>query len=395
MPSTGTVFAPQEIPPLTNTLSQSKVNSAWQEAYLPTKTIQSHASNLLRSPNGDLLAAWFGGKQEGIPDICIYTARLPANSNTWEPAEKQSHDDQHSEQNPVLFQTPEGPLWLLWTSQDAGNQDSAIVKKRVSSDGGRTWGELETLFDEPGTFIRQPLVVLQNGTWVLPIFRCRSEPGERWIGNDDISCIKSSRDQGKTWQETVVPKSYGAVHMAIVPLKSGTYLGIFRSRWADFVYTSVSEDGVHWSVPKATELPNPNAGIGATTLDSGKVVLIYNHSSAKGLVEKREGLYDDITPASDTRKNQKSKHPGKEAFWGAPRAPLCIATSNDDGKTWVKETLEDGDGFCMTNNSEQKLNRELSYPSIVPDGKGGVHVAFTFWRQTIKYVHLGSEYFEN
>ena len=236
--------------------------------------------------------------------------------------------------------------------------------------------------------------MLKNGTWVLPIFRCRSEPGERWIGNDDISCIKSSTDQGATWSETEVPNSPGAVHMAIVPLKNGTYLGIFRSRWADFVYTSTSDDGINWTVPKATELPNPNAGVGATVLESGKVVLVYNHSSAKGLTEKREGLYDDITSADDTRKNQKAKHPGREAFWGAPRAPLCVAVSEDDGKTWKSETLEEGDGFCMTNNSEQKLNRELSYPSIVGDGSGGVHIAFTFWRQTIKYVRLSAEYFK-
>ncbi|KAG4433009.1 hypothetical protein IFR05_011524 [Cadophora sp. M221] len=385
---------PSLIPPLGTTLTQISTTPSRQESYLPTTTPQSHASNLLLLPNGDLLCAWFGGKQEGIPDISIYISRLPSLTNTWLPAEKISNDATRSEQNPILFQSPSlrGEVWVLWTSQDGGNQESAIVKKRVSNDGGLTWGADETLFDEPGTFIRQPIVVVRGGIWVLPVFKCRVQKGERWVGNDDISCVKASRDQGATWIETEVPMSFGCVHMAILPLRSGMYLALFRSRWADFVYTSSSEDGIHWNEPRPTELPNPNAGIGATVLGDGRVVLLYNRSSGKGIKEKREGLYDDITSADDTRKNQGSKHGGRVAIWGAPRAPLCLAVSDDEGKTWRSRLVEDGDGYCMTNNSEQKLNRELSYPSIVADRNGTIHVAYTFWRQTIKYVKLGEDF---
>jgi predicted neuraminidase len=41
----------------------------------------------------------------------------------------------------------------------------------------------------------------------------------------------------------------------------------------------------------------------------------------------------------------------------------------------------------MTNNSEHKTNRELSYPSILAEGEA-VHVAFTFHRQYIKYARI-------
>ncbi|KAH8682894.1 glycosyl hydrolase BNR repeat-containing protein [Tricladium varicosporioides] len=392
-PSKVTV-SPSIIPPLGIAVKQVSTVPSRSESYLPTTTTQSHASSLLLLPSGDLLCAWFGGKQEGIPDISIYASRLPANSETWLEAEKLSNDPGRSEQNPVLFQSPQGPVWLLWTSQDGGNQESAIVKKRVSLDGGKTWGQVETLFSDEGTFIRQPMVVLHDGAWVIPIFKCRAEKGERWIGNDDISCVRVSRDQGITWEETGIPNSYGCVHMAIIPLKSGKYLGLFRSRWADFIYSSTSDDGIHWNQPSPTELPNPNAGIGATILKSGRVALLYNNSSGKGIKERREGLYDDITSSDDTRKNQQPKHGGRVAIWGAPRAPLCFAISDDEGKTWRSKTLEDGDGYCMTNNSEQKLNRELSYPSIVVDENGTIHAAFTFWRQTIKYVRLREDFIE-
>ncbi|KAJ5614702.1 hypothetical protein N7528_008356 [Penicillium herquei] len=372
----------------------SKQSYTQLEAFIPALTTQCHASNLLLLPNGDLLCAWFGGSIEGRPDICIYMSRLPAGDNSWQAAIKMTHDHTRSEQNPVLFyDASTGELRLLYTSQDAGNQDSAVVKQLISTDEGKSWSEPKILFNEPGTFIRQPVIVLKNGTWIVPIFKCRAEPGERWLGSDDISCVRLSKDRGRTWTEKEIPNSYGCVHMNIQELKNGTYLGLFRSRWADNVYLSTSPNGIDWSQPKATVLPNPNAGICFDVLPSGRVVLVYNHSSKEDAVGRRDGLYDDISDGTDTRANQASKH-GKEAFWGAPRAPLCVAWSDDDGVTWKWKTLEEGDGYCLTNNSEQKLNRELSYPSIFVQQDGVIHIAFTFWRQRIKYVQLGADFFQ-
>ncbi|CAK1357891.1 hypothetical protein CB0940_07438 [Cercospora beticola] len=361
------------------------------ECFIPAATPQCHASNLLILDNGEMLCAWFGGTQEGKPDISIYLSRRSIGSTSWTKAKKVTFDTTRSEQNPVLFQTPSGEVWLLYTSQHLGDQDSAFVKKQVSLDNGYTWSEPEALFTEPGTFIRQPVVILENGSWVVPTFRCRSEPGERWVGNDDISAIRVSQDQGKTWIEREVPNSFGAVHMEIKQLKDRSYLALFRSRWADFVYKATSSNGIDWSEPTATTLPNPNAGICFDVLPSGRVLAVYNHSSRLNAQGRREGLYDDIAAADDVRSNQASKHAGKEAFWGAPRAPLCLGWSDDDGKSWKHRILEEGDGYCMTNNSEQKLNRELSYPSMVLGEDEVVHVAFTFWRQGIKYVQLSSD----
>ena len=72
-------------------------------------------------------------------------------------------DPTRSEQNPILFPAPDGRLWLLWTAQISGNQDTAIVRRRISTDNGRTWGPIETLFDRVGTsgvFVRHPPAVL-------------------------------------------------------------------------------------------------------------------------------------------------------------------------------------------------------------------------------------------
>ncbi|KAJ5743081.1 hypothetical protein N7533_010183 [Penicillium manginii] len=391
MSTTTTTEAPEFIPKLQ---SPSQRNFKYSEAYIPALTQQCHASNLLLLPNGDLLCVWFGGSIEGRPDICIYMSRLSSGQDAWTDAVKMTHDHTRSEQNPILFRVPStGEIRLLYTSQDAGNQDSAIVKQIASTNNGATWSDPTILFGDAGTFIRQPIVVLKDGAWVVPIFKCRAEPGERWLGSDDISCIRISKDEGATWIEKEIPNSYGCVHMNIQQLKNGSYLGLYRSRWADNIYLSTSTDGVDWSEPKPTILPNPNAGICFDVLASGRVVLVYNHSSKKDAVGRRDGLYDDISDGTDTRANQASKH-GKEAFWGAPRAPLSVAWSNDNGNTWQWKTLEEGDGYCLTNNSEKKLNRELSYPSILIERDGSIHIAFTFWRQRIKYVRLAEDFFQ-
>jgi predicted neuraminidase len=360
-------------------------------SFIPSATAQCHASNLLLLENGDVLCAWFGGSQEGKKDISIYTSRLSSVSRIWSDARQVTFDGTRSEQNPVLFKTPAGEIWLLYTSQNAGDQDSAVVKHKVSRDEGQTWSPPAVIFSDPGTFIRQPMVILDGGEWLIPVFKCRTELGTRWVGNDDVSAVRVSYDQGISWTEREVPNSFGAVHMEVQRLKDGSYLGLFRSRWADNIYTATSPNALDWVEPRPTVLPNPNAGFCFDVLPSGRVLVVYNHSSKAKAVGQREGLYDDVKEEGDERQNQQSKHAGRQAFWGAPRAPLCLAWSDDDGRTWDHRVLEEGDGYCMTNNSEQKLNRELSYPSMVLGPDGMVHIAFTFWRQKIKYVQVRPE----
>ncbi|WP_068716845.1 sialidase family protein [Vibrio tritonius] len=357
-------------------------------AMLPSNYPQNHASNLLVLPNGDILCTWFAGTQEGVSDISILCSRLRKGSDVWELAVKLSNDPERSEQNPVLFLDPDNILWLLWTAQLAGNQDTAIVRCRKSQDFGETWLDINVLIDKPGTFIRQPIVVLENGNWLLPIFNCTVKPGEKWVGNYDTSSVKISEDKGKTWRDVNVPNSLGCVHMSIAPLKNGSLIAVYRSRWADHIYQSYSHDhGETWSEPKATELPNNNSSIQITALNNGDLAMVFNNMSAAGAISRRSSLYDEIEDDSGAKEPEIID--GKSAFWGAPRAPMSLAISKNNGETWsVIGNLDEGDGFCMTNNSQEKLNREFSYPTITQSPDGVVHIAYTYFRQAIKYVRI-------
>ena len=147
-----------------------------------------------------------------------------------------------------------------------------------------------------------------------------------------------------------------------------------------------------------TELPNNNSSIQFTVLDDGRLALIYNHSQADAQTERRLSLYDEIDdegldgsvdgPVAFEPKPEEDSSKRK-AFWGTPRAPLTVAISEDNGATWPhRRNLEVGDGYCLSNNSREGLNREFSYPSIHAGEDGALHLAYTYFRQAIKYVRI-------
>ncbi|MBV8912414.1 MAG: exo-alpha-sialidase [Acetobacteraceae bacterium] len=374
------------------TVRPDETDPARHEAYLPSPCVQNHAANIMPLPSGDLGCVWFGGTQEGIPDISVYFSRLPADAERWSEPVRLSDDPTRSEQNPILFPAPDGTLWLLWTAQISGNQDTAIVRRRVSADNGKSWGSIETLFDTVGTsgvFVRQPPAVLDNGDIVVPIFYCHGRPGEKWVGSYDTSAVRISSDGGRTWQEHQVPDSTGCVHMDVSQLQDGSLLALYRSRWADNIYSSRSADrGRTWSAPQATALPNNNSSVQFTKLANGHLALVFNDVNKDGITELRASLYDEIE--DDTGLKEPEARPGeRQAVWGVPRAPMTLAISEDGGRTWpYKRNLEVGDGYCMTNNSREQLNREYSYPSIKQGPDGALHLAFTYFRQAIKYVRV-------
>jgi predicted neuraminidase len=383
-----------------------------QEAYLPTTTVQSHAANLQTLPGGDLGCVWFGGTQEGVGDISIFFSRLRSGADRWSEPVQLSDDASRSEQNPILFTTPAGQLWLLYTAQLAGNQDTAEVRRRISTDDGRSWGPVETLFpatERGGVFVRQPVVVTGTGRWLLGIFHCLRTPGETWVGDFDTSAVMISDDQGGSWREVPVPDSTGCVHMNIVELSDASLYAVFRSRWADHIYESRSDDdGDTWTPPTATALPNNNSSIQQHRLADGRLALIYNHSSRLDATERRTSLYDEIddkglieapapagegAPVPTAQNDPATKR--RTAFWGAPRAPMTLAFSGDDGRNWQPAgNLDEGDGYCLTNNSRDGLNREFSYPAVHQSPDGTLNLAYTCFRQTIKHVQVPATWTE-
>lgn len=359
-------------------------------AHIPSGFRSNHASTLIELQNGDLLCPWFAGLSEGSPDIKIVFSRLKKGSDSWSKPEVLSEDYTRSEQNPVFFQEPGGRLYIIHTAQESRGkmtseewrekvrrgeasgeftlQETSEIRCRYSDDNGYTWSTTTTMFSKPGAFCRHSIVILSDGSWVLPMWYSvgGSSVGKQYGG--DYSVVQRSEDCGKTWTEYRVPESERRVHMGIIELEAGHCVAFFRSRSADWIYRSESHDyGRTWTAPTATILPNNNASIQAVKLQSGRVAIIFNN-------------YQASVNADDT-------------VWPKRRYPVDVALSEDAGLTFpYRRTVEFGKGF--TGELNEKYNCACEYPCIMQSKDGRIHMAYSYQnRAFIKYLNVTEDYF--
>jgi predicted neuraminidase len=342
-----------------------------QEAYFDTLQASSHAANLLALRNGDVLCFWFTGTWEGESGVGIAVSRLSPGSRKWTKPQLIDHKEGESYQNPVPFQAPDGTIWLLHTTQLAGRgQADARVLVVKSHDDGRSWSAPELLFDQPGSFIRNPLVFMPDGSWMLPMYYTPSK-GITTGAESNYSVVKISHDQGRTWTDCPIPQSNGYVQPSVIRLPDNHYIAFFRSRFADWIFKSTSTDGCHWTAPTKTTLPNNNASIQAALLSDQSIVLAFNDCQA-------------------------AAHDGKPRE--GPRKPLSVALSKDYGETWrwirdveTRRQLKSQ----VPINKDGPGREEYSYPSVLQDPDGSIDVAFTFRRETIKFIRFSKSWIES
>ena len=129
---------------------------------------------------------------------------------------------------PFYLSTPEGKLWLLYASQESQGQApenweekfsngklqgihwmqwTSVIRRRISEDNGHTWGPMETLFDQPGSFCRNRMEILSNGNWLFPMYYSKRD-GEGVYGND-ISVMQISADKAKAGWSIPYPAAGG------------------------------------------------------------------------------------------------------------------------------------------------------------------------------------------
>lgn len=353
------------------------------EAYIPSAGLENHAPNFARLANGDLLCTWFAGDREGMASVRPVLSRLPAGSPRWQAPTDILLDTSCSQQNPVLFAEPDGRLHAFFTAQQtrgcmldewqarvargeaAGpfwQQGTAVIRQRSSDDGGRTWGPVRTPFDKPGSYCRQPMVVMSNGEWLFPMYYSPDDGSEHL---NDYSVVQVSADRGLTWREYEMTGSQGLVQASVVEFATGELVAFMRSRSADRIYRSQSADyGRTWTAPQPTPLPNNNSSIQCCQLKSGRLAMVFNRCHAR-----------------DARVVDR-------AVWPQERYPVTIALSADRGLTWPwQRDIDAGDGF--RGDANRRLNRQDAYPCVTQTFDGFIHVAYSYrGRQCIKYVRF-------
>ncbi|QGJ69148.1 BNR repeat-containing glycosyl hydrolase [Planctomycetales bacterium 10988] len=315
------------------------------------QTPQCHASTIVETPKG-LVAAWFGGTREKDPDTGIWVSRH-VNGKWSKPIEVVDGTEGESQDyacwNPVLFQPEEGPLLLFYKVGLDPRQWWGMLM--TSKDQGKTWSKPRRLGTDPslpeanrnllGPVKNKP-IQLSDGSILCPT----STENEGWKVH-----FERTSDNGKTW-EVIGPihdaTKFNAIQPSILTYPDGRMQILCRTQ-EKVVSQSWSEDGGEtWSPMTATELPNPNSGTDALTLEDGRQLIVYNHTIR-----------------------------GKD--FPTNRNMLNVAISKD-GKNWDPIlTLE-------------KMPRsEFSYPAVIQTSDSKVHITYTWKRQTVKHVVLDPE----
>jgi predicted neuraminidase len=292
---------------------------------------ECHASTIVETDD-DLVAAWFGGTEEGNRDVGIWLSRN-VDGHWSNPVEVANGFESESKRypcwNPVLFKPREGPLLLFYKVGPSPKEWWGMLI--TSTDGGKSWSQPRRLPSGILGPIKNKPIQLAGGD----ILAGSSTEDAGWRVH-----FERSGDGGKTWQATPPVndgKRIGAIQPSI--LRHGNRLQSLGRTQQRRIFETWSEDGGRtWSEMTLTNLPHPNSGIDAVTLADGRHLLVYNHTN-RG------------------------------------RSPLNVAVSKD-GKAWqAAVVLEDRLG-------------EYSYPAVIQTQDGLVHVTYTWKRQRVRHAVL-------
>lgn len=302
-----------------------------------------HASTVLPLDDGSVLAAWFGGKREGDKSVEIWISKRDISGN-WSVPVSVSAGDSIPHWNPVLYQQNNGRIILYYKYGEIIPE--WITKYITSDDGGSTWSKPEILVPGDTSGGRGPVknkcLKLKNGTLLAP---ASTEKNKKWIPFIDVSY-----DDGLTWQFNGLmerPKYRGAYVGLIQPTLWESAKGVhcFMRSNKGAIYRSDSFDnGITWSKPSRTRLPNNNSGIDCVKDDSERLWLIYNPVDVN---------------------------------WGV-RHPLSLAVSTDNGKHFTEVIIpEPGNG-------------EFSYPAITCKNNT-LYLTYTYKRKQIVFWKIELE----
>ncbi len=302
---------------------------------------QSHAPTIVETPDG-LVAAWYAGPHEGHPNVEIYLSRNTGSG--WSMPQRVAHGianatTRYPTWNPVLFYTQPDELRLYY--KVGPTPSTWWSEERVSHDGGLTWSDPITTTD----LVKTPGVVYVGPDKNKPV---RLADGTILSGSASETNgwkvhFARSEDDGQSWSVgpfiNSTPQEPGVIQPTIFIHPDGRIQVLMRSHNAGQIMQTWShDDGLTWSPITGTGLIHNNSGIDGLTLADGRLLLVHNPiASGRGRL---------------------------------------VVSMSDDGIHWQEVyELENASG-------------EFSYPAVIQDSQGLVHIVYTYRRETIKHVVL-------
>jgi len=253
--------------------------------------------------------------------------------------------------NPVLFEMPDGELWLFFKiGSTVGDWTGWLCK---SKDGGRTWSDKEPLpYDAEGRAFLGPI---KNKPELIDgrLLCGSSTEGNGWRFHMEILDLKTGQWKYVPVESTEAIKTddnkqhpIDCIQPSILKLKDGRLQVLMRTHNARLATSFSSDNGDTWTPVTLSEVENNQSGTDAVTLKDGRHALIYNNFETLPLTKK------------------------------GVRTPISIAIS-DDGLSWQHAlTLEDSP------------IDQYSYPAIIQGKNGHLYCVYTWRRQRVAFKEI-------
>lgn len=308
---------------------------------LPQDQPSAHASSMAMSADGSLLVAWFAGTREGAADVRIEMARIAAGKApvrwtalTREQLQAGVRRSIRKLGNPVLSRDSAGTLHLFVVSVSVGGWSGSAINHLTSADDGRTWSAPRRLILSPllnfSSLVRAPALPLADGGLGLPAYHECVTKWPLWTRLDAQGAVTSC---------VRMPQPGPALQPAVAALSSTSAVAALRRGRGSVpqVLTCGTEDGGSlWTRGPDTGIANPDSGVALVRLSDGALLLACN---------PLEG----------------------------GRHVLQLFSSRDGGAAWMP-------GAVVERGS---AGDEFSYPSLIQDASGAVHLSYTRNRTAI------------
>jgi predicted neuraminidase len=300
-----------------------------------------HPAALTELQNGDLYLVYYGGSGEYADDATVLGARRRLGEAKWSAPQPITPRPRWPEGNAVVWQAPDGLVWLFSVIRQGATWSTSRIVARVSHDGAQTWQQPSPLSTEAGTMVRCKPIVVPSGDYLLPIYHETGHDRER-VGADTTSLFLRYDVKKKRWTESNRIHSRLGNLQPSVAVVSGTHLvcycrrgGDYEPRTDGYLVRSESRDGGRtWSDGLDSAFPNPNAAVDLLRLANGHLLLVYNDSMSR-------------------------------------RTPLTAALSTDGDRSYLyRRNLAEGTG-------------DFAYPFAIQTRDGKIHVVYTSQRRSV------------
>ncbi|MCZ2073866.1 MAG: exo-alpha-sialidase [Bryobacterales bacterium] len=297
-----------------------------------------HPANIGVLRNGDLYLVYYGGAGEYAVDTGVFGSRLRKGETKWSQPERIAHDPFRSVGNAVVWQAPDGLVWLFYVVRDGDTWSTSRIQGKVSRDEGETWSDSFMISDKEGMMVRNKPIVLSSGEYLLPVYHEVGGDTEMVGAGSTSRFLRfDPKSKAKEWIALgVIRSKKGNIQPGVVELGNGHLIAYCR-RGGGYgpmsdgyaIYAESHDGGKTWNEGADSQFPNPNSALEFLKLRSGNLLLIFNDS-----------MYQ--------------------------RTPLTAALSTDGGKTWP-----------YRKNIAAEPKQSYAYPAAAQDAEGRVHLVYT------------------